>query len=279
MVAAGILPSRDIRTSLCIGNRSHRRRQSSVGADYSAISREERISMSEDQSANSPLVPRRTIRSFVRREGRMTPSQERALEELWPRYGVEAGEGALDLAALFASTNPVYLEIGFGMGDSLLALARRYPERNYLGIEVHRPGVGRLLNLAAQHGVQNLRVMSADAVEVLTKNIPGDALDGIYLFFPDPWHKKRHHKRRIVQPAFTHLIARKLKHGGVFHMATDWEHYAHWSLEILNHTPGLKNLAPDDGFASNQGDRPPTKFERRGLKLGHGVWDLMFSRV
>jgi len=235
--------------------------------------------MSEEQSANSLLVPRRTIRSFVRREGRMTPSQERALESLWPRYGVEPTESTLDLPSLFTAPGPIYLEIGFGMGDSLLALARRFPERNFLGIEVHRPGVGRLLNLAAQYEVNNLRVMSADAVEVLANNIADAALDGIYLFFPDPWHKKRHHKRRIVQPAFTHLIARKLKHGGVFHMATDWEHYAHWALEILNHTPGLKNLAAENGFASDQGDRPPTKFERRGLKLGHGVWDLMFGRV
>lgn len=232
-----------------------------------------------DEPATQTESPRRAIRSFVRREGRMTPSQERALESQWARYGVELTQSTLDLAALFPSPGPVYMEVGFGMGDSLLALARRYPERNFLGIEVHRPGVGRLLNLAAQYEVDNLRVMSTDAVDVLTHNIVDGALNGMFLFFPDPWPKKKHHKRRIVQPAFTHLIARKLKHGGMFHMATDWEHYAHWALEILNRTPGLKNVSADNGFASDRDDRPPTKFERRGLKLGHGVWDLIFSRV
>lgn len=209
----------------------------------------------------------------------MTASQEKALEQLWPRYGLEPTESVLDLSSIFAAPGPTFLEIGFGMGDSLLSLAMRYPERNFLGIEVHRPGVGRLLNLAAQDEIKNLRVMSTDAVEVLSRNIADGALDGIYLFFPDPWHKKRHHKRRIVQPSFTHLVARKLKHGGVFHMATDWEHYAQWALEILNQTPGLKNAAADSGFAADPWDRPPTKFERRGLKLGHGVWDLVFIRV
>lgn len=233
--------------------------------------------MSNDQSSDSTR-PARRVRSFVRREGRMTTSQERALEQLWPIFGVEPTAVTADLNALFTQAGPVYLEVGFGMGDSLLAMAQRYPERNYLGIEVHRPGVGRLLNLISQYEVKNLRVMTTDAVEVLSKYIADCSLDGFYLFFPDPWPKKRHHKRRILQPQFAQLITRKLKVGGIFHMATDWEHYAHWSMEILKNTPGLINTALDGGFAPDQGDRPPTKFERRGVKLGHGVWDLILRR-
>lgn len=234
--------------------------------------------MIKEQPGDLSSLPLRAIRSFVRREGRMTPAQERALEALWPRFGVKVEDLPSDLNQLFESKGGLYLEIGFGMGDSLLALARRYPERNYLGIEVHRPGVGRLLNLAAQHDLKNLRVMACDAVELLTHHFADHAFDGVYLFFPDPWPKKRHHKRRILQPVFTQLVARKLKPNGQFHMATDWEHYAHWALEILNNTPGLKNAAAQGGFMADQADRPPTKFERRGVKLGHGVWDMVFTR-
>lgn len=220
----------------------------------------------------------RRIRSFVRREGRLTPGQLRAIDTLMDRYGIAAEARMADLDALFGRSAPRHLEIGFGMGDNLVAMAGRHPENDYIGIEVYRPGVGRLLNRAAELGIANIRVFNADAVEVLEQQIPDGSLDVVYVFFPDPWPKKRHHKRRLVSPAFTALIVRKLKPGGHFFLATDWEDYAEQMVEVLNATAGLRNEAADGRFVPRPEFRPVTKFERRGQALGHGVWDLAFVR-
>lgn len=220
----------------------------------------------------------RTIRSFVRREGRFTPAQQRAFELLWPQYGLEAGPEPLDFAALFGRNAPCVLEIGFGNGESLAAMAQAHPERDYLGIEVHRPGVGRLLNLIEQAGLNNVRVLCADAVDVLTRQIPAASLDRVQIFFPDPWHKKRHHKRRLIQPGFVQLLAARLRTDGILHLATDWEEYAQHMLDVLDDSSDFANADPQGGFAPRPDDRPLTKFERRGENLGHGVWDLLYRR-
>jgi tRNA (guanine-N7-)-methyltransferase len=219
----------------------------------------------------------RRIRSFVRREGRITPSQRRALSELWPLYGVEP-EQELDFNTLFGRQAPHVLEIGFGMGTSLAELAKRHPEIDYLGIEVHRPGVGSLLVKIDQLGLKNVHIMCTDAVDVMKQNIPDASLDGVLLFFPDPWPKKRHHKRRIVTAEFVELIRQKLKIGGLVHMATDWENYAIHMMQVLSNNPGLTNNAGFSNFAPRPADRPLTKFEQRGAALGHQVWDLIFTR-
>lgn len=221
----------------------------------------------------------RTVRSFVRRQGRITVAQERALAELWPRFGIEAGEALLDLDEVFGRKAPRVLEIGFGDGANLAAMAEAHPENDYLGIEVHRPGVGRLLMQVGEKGLANVRVMCTDAVEVLTRQIPDGALDAVLLFFPDPWHKTRHHKRRIVQPEFVELVRRKLVIGGRFHMATDWEDYARHMLEVMRAAPGYRNCSPQGDYVPRPDYRVLTKFERRGQRLGHGVWDLMFTRM
>lgn len=221
----------------------------------------------------------RTIRSFVLRQGRLTRGQQRAFQEHWSRLGVEFNDSPLDLAGLFGNRNPVFLEIGFGNGESLAEMARLRPQHNFLGIEVHRPGVGHLLMKLQEYGCENVRVCQHDAVEVLTHMIPNHGLQGVYLFFPDPWHKKRHHKRRILQPAFVELLARKLAAGGIFHAATDWEDYAGHMLEVLNGAPQLMHNTAGEGFAPRPEWRPLTKFERRGLRLGHGVRDLLFERL
>ncbi|MFA7619954.1 MAG: tRNA (guanosine(46)-N7)-methyltransferase TrmB [Thiohalomonadaceae bacterium] len=221
----------------------------------------------------------RTVRSFVRRQGRITVAQERALEEMWPRFGVEAGDELLDLDALFGRQAARVLEIGFGDGGNLVAMAEAHPDTDYLGIEVHRPGVGRLLMEVGEKGLANVRVMCTDAVEVLTRQIPDASLDAVLLFFPDPWHKMRHHKRRIVQPEFAELVRRKLVIGGRFHMATDWEDYAHHMLAVMQAAPGYRNLSPGGDYVPRPEHRVLTKFERRGQRLGHGVWDLVFIRI
>lgn len=233
---------------------------------------------SEDQ-AGQPVVHRREIRSFVRREGRMTESQQRALAELWPRYGVEPPTGPLDLAKLFGRTAPVVFEIGFGMGDYLLSRVVAEPERDFFGVEVHRPGVGRLLNRANEAGRGNLRVACDDAVAVLRDWIPTASLDEIVIQFPDPWHKKRHHKRRLVQPAFARLAASRLKPGGLLSLATDWAEYAQHMLAVLKAEPLLRNEAADGGFVPRPAQRLKTKFEQRGERLGHGVFDLAYRRI
>ncbi|OGI51688.1 MAG: tRNA (guanosine(46)-N7)-methyltransferase TrmB [Candidatus Muproteobacteria bacterium RIFCSPHIGHO2_02_FULL_65_16] len=222
--------------------------------------------------------PRRPIRSFVRREGRITKAQERALTELWPRYGVDAGDAPLDFRALFGRAAPVHVEIGFGNGDVLAAMAARHPEYDYLGIEVHRPGIGALLRRLEAAGLGNARVMRADAKEVLARNIPDAALSAVNIFFPDPWPKKRHHKRRLIQPEFAELVRRKLQPGGMLHLATDWRDYAEQMLDVLSQTPGFENTAGAGAFAPRPSVRPPTRFEERGRRLGHEVYDLSFRR-
>lgn len=226
---------------------------------------------------DTPYLKR--IRSFVRREGRLTPGQQRAMEVLFPRFGIEAGEAPLDLDAVFGRSAPRILEIGFGNGESLAEIAKNHPQNDYIGIEVHRPGVGHLLMRIEEQELTNVRVMCADAVEVLEKQIPDASLNALYLFFPDPWHKKRHHKRRQVQPEWAQLVRRKLKSGGRLHMATDWQHYAEHMLEILDAAEGFKNTSASGNYSPKPDYRPETKFERRGLKLGHGVWDLVFEKI
>lgn len=222
----------------------------------------------------------RPIRSYVLRCGRMTEGQERAFDKLWPIYGIDIEEGArLDPVALFAKPCPVYLEIGFGDGEALLETAMRNPDNGYIGIEVHRPGVGHLLLKLEQHGVNNVRIISHDAMEVLRHHLPERSLNGIMLFFPDPWHKKKHHKRRIVQPEFTRLCARLLKPGGLLHLATDWEHYAAHMMTVLSACDRFENMAGAGRFSPRPETRPLTKFERRGHRLGHDVWDLLFRRI
>ena len=218
----------------------------------------------------------RTIRSFVLRQGRLTKGQEYALEFLWPIYGVDQADSIIDFQNLFNRDAPITLEIGFGNGDSLADMARAAPERDFIGIEVHRPGVGRLLHLIKEYELTNLRVINDDAVEILKQRIPKHSLDRVQLFFPDPWHKKKHNKRRIVQDDFVKLIHSLLQTNGVFHLATDWEAYAEHMAEVMESNPQFQSLAPSP-FSERPDDRPLTKFENRGLKLGHGVWDLLYK--
>ncbi|MDQ2070611.1 tRNA (guanosine(46)-N7)-methyltransferase TrmB [Natronospira bacteriovora] len=220
----------------------------------------------------------RPIRSFVRREGRLTPAQERAMAELYPRYGLSFEKAPVDLAALFGREAPVTLEIGFGNGELLATLAAQHPERNFLGIEVHRPGVGRLLNRVEEEGLENVRVSTHDAVEVLREQIPENSLDRLLIFFADPWPKKRHHKRRLIQPAFAELAARRLADDGQLLLATDWEDYKNHMLEVLDACPMLENTAGPGGTVPRPDDRPVTHFERRGVRKGHGVWDLVYRK-
>ena len=228
--------------------------------------------------AEKPPV-KREVRSFVLRGGRMTTSQQRAFDRLWPKYGLEMQQGGLDFARVFARTAPTVLEIGFGMGDSLAEMAAAAPELNFIGVEVHKPGVGRLIHLAERAELKNLRIFCADALEVLATSIPNNSLSRVQLFFPDPWHKKRHHKRRIVQPSFVEQVLAKLQTSGCLHVATDWENYAEHIIALLDATPGLKNLAGVGNYAEKPDYRPSTKFERRGERLGHGVWDLLFEKA
>ncbi len=220
----------------------------------------------------------RPIRSFVRREGRMTAAQQRALSELWPRYGVELSDVTLDFAALFGRDVPRILEIGFGNGEALIATAIAQPGCDFLGVEVHRPGVGHLLRELAAHAVPNVRVVCADANEVLAR-LPDDSLAALYLFFPDPWPKLRHHKRRIVQPSFIETVRCKLVPGGMFCAATDWEDYAAHMLTVLSSAPGFENVAGRGQYTPRPPERALTKFERRGQRLGHVVRDLAFRRI
>ena len=220
----------------------------------------------------------RPIRSYVLRQGRMTEAQQRAFETLWPRYGLRLDEGTLDLAGLFGNDRPVTLEIGFGNGESLAQQAARHPERNYLGVEVHSPGVGHLMIKLAQQESANVRILQCDAMALLRHHLPVHSLAAVQLFFPDPWHKKRHHKRRIVQPEFAERVHCTLEPGGLLHMATDWEDYAHHMMRVLTTHGGFVNQAGAGRFSPRPDDRPLTKFEQRGQRLGHGVWDLRFER-
>src|SRR5579859_4516583 len=219
----------------------------------------------------------RRIRSFVLRQGRMTHGQNRALEELLPRYAVP--EGPIDFAELFGRDARHTLEIGFGDGHNLAELARRHPDQDFLGCEVHRPGVGRLLlDLESDH-LGNVRVIADDALPVLRERIADCSIDALLIYFPDPWPKKRHHKRRLVQPDTAALFARKLRSDGTLQLATDWEGYARHALEVFDACPGLRNRAADGGYIPRPPERPETKFERRGLKLGHQVFDLVFVKA
>ena len=219
----------------------------------------------------------RPVRSFVRREGRLTSGQQRALERLYPRYGITTGNASLDLAAAFGRDAPVILDVGFGDGDALARLAERHPERNYLGIEVYRAGIGRLLRQLEQHALDNVRVVEGDAVTVLRDAMPAASLAGLNLFFPDPWPKKRHHKRRMVQPAWLALVAERLQAGATLHLATDWADYAEHMLAVVQASDAFHN--PHAGYAPDPGERPVTKFERRGRTKGHGVWDIIVQRL
>lgn len=221
----------------------------------------------------------RQIRSFVRREGRMTISQQRAFERYWERYGLSVEGGLLNLDQVFGRGAKRCLEIGFGMGHSLLEMAKQQPDWDFIGIEVHRPGVGALLAGVEQLQLTNIRIFCADAIEVLRHCIPDASLDLVQLFFPDPWPKKRHHKRRILQPAFVDLIHQKLAADGMFHMATDWENYAIHMLEVMQDSPKFRNTSKTGDFIPRPQTRPVTKFELRGQRLGHNVWDLLFTKI
>ncbi len=218
----------------------------------------------------------RPIRSFVLRQGRMSVAQTRALETLLPRWGIPYREAPLDLDQTFGRAAPKILEIGFGMGDSTAKIAAEHPENDYLGIEVHGPGVGSLLNQIEAANLTNLRVMQHDAVEVLKHMLAPASLDGVHIFFPDPWHKKKHNKRRLIQPALVTLLCDRLKPGGYLHAATDWQEYAEHILAVLTAEPQLSNTAAD--YAPRPDYRPLTKFEQRGIRLGHGVWDIVFRK-
>ena len=231
------------------------------------------------EEAEAAGVRIRKVTSFVLREGRLTKGQQKAIDDLWPQMGLDYQPEALDLSQTFGRQAPVVLEIGFGMGKSLVQMAKDAPDMDFIGIEVHKPGVGACLAEAHENGVNNLRVFEHDAVEVLNHCIADNSLARLQLFFPDPWHKKRHHKRRIVQPEFAETIRKKLAIGGVFHMATDWENYAEHMLQVMQAAPGYKNQSQQNDYVPRPEHRPLTKFEQRGQRLGHGVWDLMFERV
>lgn len=229
--------------------------------------------------ADSTPPQHRAIKSYVLRAGRMTDAQRRARERLWPRYGLEFTPASLDLHQLFGRQARRTLEIGFGNGDNLVQLAAAHPDEDYLGVEVHAPGVGHLLHEAARGDLSNLRVIQHDAVEVLEKQIPPQSLDVILVLFPDPWHKKRHHKRRLVNHAFADLAASRLRRGGTLQLATDWTDYAQGMLEVLNAVPHLRNCAADGTWVARSATRLRTRFEARGERLGHAVHDLCFERV
>nr|WP_218056894.1 tRNA (guanosine(46)-N7)-methyltransferase TrmB [Gilliamella apicola] len=233
--------------------------------------------MNEQSMINNSedIKSKRTIRSFVLRQGRLTKGQQQALENLWPSFGIDYNPNVT-----IGSNNkrPFVLEIGFGMGASLVEMAKNAPTKDFLGIEVHKPGVGACLMAIEENQLSNLKVMCHDAVEVLNNMIADDSLDKVQIYFPDPWHKARHNKRRIIQPEFVQLIQKKLKIGGILHLATDWQHYAEHMLEVLTQAEGFKNLSSTGDYIPRPEDRPITKFEKRGQNLGHGVWDLQFMK-
>lgn len=219
---------------------------------------------------------RRSIRSFVKREGKITTGQSNAIEQLWPRFGIDLKHEILDLEATFTRHAFTILEIGFGNGLSLAMMAEQNPEQNFFGIEVHNPGVGSLLVQVKKRALENVRVSRDDAVEVLEQQIPDASLDRVQIFFPDPWHKKRHHKRRLIQAEFTAMLVAKMKPKGVLHVATDWQNYAEYIHQILSNNNDLNNTAK--GYAKQPSYRPITKYEMRGRRLGHGVWDIIFTK-
>lgn len=231
-----------------------------------------------DKESIEPAV-RRTVRSFVVRSGRATVAQQRALAELWPGYGIEYAPLATDFDLVFGRKAPRMIEIGFGAGEALLAFAQAHPEMDCIGIEVHRPGVGHLLLGAHAAALKNLRIICHDAVEVLRQQIPPASISLVHIFFPDPWPKKRHHKRRLIQPAFVELLARVLAARGTLRLATDWEPYAAHMREVIDASSAFTNVSAADGFVARAEERPLTRFERRGQRLGHAVWDLEYRKV
>ena len=221
---------------------------------------------------------KRTIRSFVLRAGRMTEAQDKAYQTLWDEYGLVCQHQRLDLRETFGRNAPVVFEIGFGMGDSLLSQALNEPDRDFVGVEVHKPGVGRLMNEAKKIGVTNLRILCEDAVDVLSDGLGPQSLEGVQIYFPDPWHKKRHHKRRLVQLQLINLIAHRVRLGGFCHLATDWAPYAEWMVEMFSQTATWQNTSENGDFVPRPARRPVTKFETRGERLGHEVFDLVYER-
>ncbi|MAY01873.1 MAG: tRNA (guanosine(46)-N7)-methyltransferase TrmB [Gammaproteobacteria bacterium] len=226
----------------------------------------------------SDMQHRRDIKSYVVRGGRLTVSQQKALENYWPEYGLERNQGIVESQLLFGNDHPLVFEIGFGMGDSLVEMAAASPQHNFIGVDVHPPGIGMILRKIAERELGNVRVYQDDAKLVLAECMTDNSIDRVQIFFPDPWHKKRHHKRRLIQAAFIEELLPKLKTGGVLHLATDWQNYAEQMLEVLSGFSQLKNLATSGNF-STEHERPVTKFERRGERLGHGVWDLQFRKI
>jgi len=234
--------------------------------------------MTDEQKVQDQVVYRRPVRSYVIRSGRQTVAQQEAIEKHWSKYVIEDHQSPLNPEALFGRKAPLVLEIGFGMGDSLAEMAINNPQQDYIGIEVHRAGVGKLINYIENEQIPNLRIYCHDAVEILANCIADGSLDLVQIFFPDPWHKKKHHKRRLIQTAFVLDLMKKLKTGGRIHLATDWQNYAEHMMEVLSGIEGLRNTAGAGQYAINTG-RPETKFERRGKRLGHGTWDLVFETV
>ena len=230
----------------------------------------------EGRAGEAPENTHGHIRSFVRRAGRMSAAQENYYNEMMPKIGVVYQSQHIDLAAVYGRNNPKILEIGTGMGETTAKIADANRDNDYLGVEVHTPGVGALCKQISERELTNLRICQHDAVEVVRDMLPEGALDGVHVFFPDPWHKARHNKRRLIQSPFVALLASRIKSGGYFHCATDWEEYAHQMLEVLSGEASLINSA--DGFAPRPDYRPLTKFENRGLRLGHGVWDVIFRK-
>jgi len=233
----------------------------------------------EHQTADTAAPWQRSIRSFVIRGGRATVAQQRALDELWPTYGIEFDAQPLDLDQMFGRRAPRMVEIGFGAGEALLAFSQAHAELDCIGVEVHKPGVGHLLLEAQNAGLTNLRIICHDAVDVLRQQLAPGSIQLVHVFFPDPWPKKRHHKRRLIQPPLVELLARVLAIGGTLRLATDWEPYAMHMREVIDASPFFRNDSTDSGFVSRTEERPLTRFERRGQRLGHGVWDLSYRRV
>lgn len=234
---------------------------------------------SDESSKKHPSIEKRRIKSFVLRQGRLSQAQQAAIDSFWPKFGLTLKPDLLDLNAEFGREADTIVEIGFGMGQSLCAMAEANPDKNYIGIEVHRPGVGAILKVIGEKGLTNIRVFNDDAIEVLAQRIPKNSLAAVYLFFPDPWHKTKHKKRRILQETFAKTIASHLKEGGHFHMATDWEDYAEQMMQVMTGAEDYQNISGEGQFTPRPDYRPLTKFEQRGHKLGHGVWDLIFEKV
>ena len=237
------------------------------------------MSHNHDDGSNKQMLydpTERRIRSFVTRAGRLSTAQAKAIETLGPKFCLPYAKAPCDFSQVFGRTAPTILEIGFGMGDTTAKIAAGMPEKDFIGVEVHTPGVGSLLKLIGEQGLGNLRIIQHDAFEVVTHMIAPDSLAGVHVFFPDPWHKARHNKRRLIQSPFVKLLVSRIAPGGYLHCATDWEEYAEQMLQVLGEEPALKNTA--DGYAPRPDYRPVTKFENRGLKLGHGVWDLVFVK-